>query len=333
MSSPRAATSVATSTLKRPWRKRCSVRSRCACAMSPCSTSVDMRRPSAAVTSSASRLVWQKQIALLPLANTVTRSARMVLRLAGEHAQLMTSMSGLSFCWLSPTRSMFTCSRRYFCVRRSTQLGMVAENRNVWRCSGISCMMRSTSSSNPTASIWSASSRMQYSIWSSCRLPRLMRSMRRPGVPTTMSTPRRRSRSWLAMAAPPYTHSVLRLGEVACISFSTCMASSRVGASTMQRGRRLARSWGLFWSPSMTGRAKPRVLPVPVRARPTMSRPAMAGASTADWMGNSTSMPRLRSAALVMADSGKLSMWLGSFSAVGLASPSSSMSSSSSSLS
>mmetsp|Transcript_5124 Transcript_5124/g.12767 ORF Transcript_5124/g.12767 Transcript_5124/m.12767 type:complete len:204 (-) Transcript_5124:1005-1616(-) len=203
MSRPRAATSVATRTLKRPSRKRLSVRSRCACAMSPCSTSVVIRRPSAAVTSSASRLVCVKMMALAPLAYTVTRSARMVVRLWWLHAQLMMSMVSATFCGEFPTRSITRWSRRYFCVNFLTQLGMVAENRKVWRVSGISCMMRSTSSSKPTASIWSASSNTQYSISSSTSERRCIRSMRRPGVPTTMSTPLRSARSWLVMATPP----------------------------------------------------------------------------------------------------------------------------------
>ena len=77
----------------------------------------------------------------------------MVVRLWCEHAHDMTSMGDATFCFESPTRSMVTASRRYFCVTRFTQTGMVAEKRNVCLCSGISCMMRSTFSSNPTASI------------------------------------------------------------------------------------------------------------------------------------------------------------------------------------
>ena len=114
MSSPRAATSVATNTLKRPSRNRFSVRSRCACAMSPCSTSVAILRPSAAVTSSASRLVCVKQIALAPFPYTVTRSAKIVVRDWCEHAQDMTSIVDATFCFESPTRSIVTASFRYF---------------------------------------------------------------------------------------------------------------------------------------------------------------------------------------------------------------------------
>ena len=171
--------------------------------MSPWSTSVAMRLPRAAVTSSASLFVCVKQMALAPLPYTVTRSARMVVLLVWEHAQDMTSMVSATFCSWDPTRSIVTWSARYFWVMRVTHDGIVAEKRKVCLCSGISSMMRSTSSSNPTASIWSASSRTQYSMSWRLREPRWMRSMSRPGVPTTMSTPRRSGRSWLEMATPP----------------------------------------------------------------------------------------------------------------------------------
>ena len=95
-------------------------------------------------------------------------------------------------------------------------------------------------------------------------------------------------------------------GTVASISFSPWFASSRVGASTMQRGR-ASRESPLVNRLSMMGREKPSVLPVPVLARPTTSRPSSAGASTFAWMSNSVSMPRFFSAALVISDRGKLS--------------------------
>ena len=46
----------------------------------------------------------------------------------------------------------------------------------------------------------------------------------------------------------------------------TWIASSRVGSITMARGLRPRSLDGFFFSSSMRGRAKPRVLPVPVRA-------------------------------------------------------------------
>ena len=79
--------------------------------------------------------------------------------------------------------------------------------------------------------------------------------------------------------SPPYTQAVRSLGAVSANSRSTCLASSRVGASTMQRGSllRLPPSKSSAISFSMTGRAKARVLPEPVRARPIKSRPACVG--------------------------------------------------------
>ena len=70
---------------------------------------------------------------------------------------------------------------------------------------------------------------------------------------------------------PPYTQAVFNLGPVAANSRSTCLASSLVGASTMHPG-----DLGLCvraMSFSTTGRAKARVLPDPVLARPIRSRP------------------------------------------------------------
>lgn len=75
-----------------------------------------------------------------------------------------------------------------------------------------------------------------------------------------------------AESTPPYTQAVLRVGPVAANSRSTCLASSRVGASTMHPGD--LGLLGRAMSFSTTGRAKAKVLPDPVRARPIRSRPA-----------------------------------------------------------
>mmetsp|Transcript_4436 Transcript_4436/g.20133 ORF Transcript_4436/g.20133 Transcript_4436/m.20133 type:complete len:223 (-) Transcript_4436:210-878(-) len=97
----------------------------------------------------------------------------------------------------------------------------------------------------------------------------------------------------------------------------------------MHRGFRdlSVRLLGLERSDSMMGSENPRVFPVPVLARPTTSLPCSAGSSTDAWMGNRVSMPRLRRAALVMSERGKLSRCMGSR----FSSSSSSLSSSSSS--
>lgn len=74
----------------------------------------------------------------------------------------------------------------------------------------------------------------------------------------------------------------------------TCLASSRVGASTRHCGRRCLRAPG-SWDArifSITGMAKARVLPEPVLARAMRSEPLMAGSNTVFWMGKRAVMPR-----------------------------------------
>ncbi len=60
----------------------------------------------------------------------------------------------------SPTRSTVSGDCWYCLVSRFTQPGMVAENSSVWRSLGEYLRMASTSSSNPSLSMRSASSRM-----------------------------------------------------------------------------------------------------------------------------------------------------------------------------
>ncbi|MNG41138.1 hypothetical protein D3C84_1301200 [compost metagenome] len=67
--------------------------------------------------------------------------------------------------------------------------GMVAENSSVWRTGGVPAMRVSTSGRKPRSSISSASSRMTILTFFRTRCFCLYRSMRRPGVPTTTSTP------------------------------------------------------------------------------------------------------------------------------------------------
>ena len=65
-----------------------------------------------------------------------------------------------------------------------------------------------------------------------------MRSISRPGVATTMSTPRSRARSCGVYDMPPATRITDRstIGAAGSSASVTCMASSRVGTSTMPRG-------------------------------------------------------------------------------------------------
>ena len=58
-------------------------------------------------------------------------------------------------------------------------------------------------------SISSASSKIKVSILLSLRALRLIRSRRRPGVPTTMWAPERRALICFSMLEPPYTERTL----------------------------------------------------------------------------------------------------------------------------
>ena len=70
--------------------------------------------------------------------------------------------------------------------------GQVAENMAVWRPFSLSLqklIMYRTSSSKPISSMRSASSRTKNSTALKSQAPSLMRSLMRPGVATTQSTP------------------------------------------------------------------------------------------------------------------------------------------------
>lgn len=139
------------------------------------------------------------------------------------------------------TRSIVKGSLRYFRASFFTQVGIVAEKSIPWRFLGICSKIRSTSSSNPTANIWSASSSTKWRMSCRSKTRRSIRSCMRPGVPTAMSTPRSSCLCCIVMDTPPYTHTVASIGAVSMNSRSTCFASSRVGASTSALGARPGR--------------------------------------------------------------------------------------------
>ena len=88
-------------------------------------------------------------------------------------------------------------------TRRLISGDMVAEKNRVCFVSGMASAMRSMSSRKPISSISSASSRISMRSPSSLNAPDSIRSMTRPGVPTTNCTPRRRASSCGRKEAPP----------------------------------------------------------------------------------------------------------------------------------
>ncbi len=130
--------------------------------------------------------------------------------------------------------------------------------------------------------------------------PCFIRSSRRPGVATTMSTPRRSCCTWPCWLTPPKIVMTLRPATVASGSMTSriWLASSRVGARIRPRG------WPGWVRPAgpdgtrrarraTSGSAKARVLPEPVRPRPSTSLPARVSGRVAVWMANGAVMPRL----------------------------------------
>ena len=87
------------------------------------------------------------------------------------------------------------------------------------------------------------------------------------------------------MLSPPISSAWVRLR---CLPYltkfsATCSASSRVGSRISERGMRaLARPLARM---SSIGRVKPAVLPVPVWAQPSTSRPISTTGMACSWIG------------------------------------------------
>jgi hypothetical protein len=79
----------------------------------------------------------------------------------------------------------------------------VAENKRFWRAGGNAEMILRMSRMKPMSSMRSASSSTSVSTLSRRTVPCCMWSSRRPGVATTMSTPRRNSVICGPMPTPP----------------------------------------------------------------------------------------------------------------------------------
>mmetsp|Transcript_12283 Transcript_12283/g.31175 ORF Transcript_12283/g.31175 Transcript_12283/m.31175 type:complete len:225 (-) Transcript_12283:567-1241(-) len=205
ISSPRAATSVATRMLNFPCLNPAIVTSRCACAMSPCSTWQSFATQDDSAISFASFFVSAKMmhLPLRPLYRRITSPSVACFTEWGQQmAKCLTSWDVwiLSF----PIRStVIRSGAMYLGAIFLIQAGMVAENRSVWCFCVIFLRISSIESANPMFNISSASSRMTNSTACKFRVPRLMWSMIRPAVPTTTSTPRLRAFSCGAYGAPP----------------------------------------------------------------------------------------------------------------------------------
>ena len=113
------------------------------------------------------------------------------------------------------------------------------------------------------------------------------RSVSRPGVAISTSTPGAIFLTWLKRETPPSTSAVETCAPLASMrnDSSICTASSRVGTRISARavfGRRLLPSAMIF---DRIGSAKAAVLPEPVWATPRMSRPASCAGMALTWIG------------------------------------------------
>ena len=166
--------------------------------------------------------------------------------------------------------------------------GTVAENIKVRRSEGVASKIDSNSSRNPMFNISSASSNTTARRPDVSKDPRSMWSRKRPGVPTTMCTPRFKARRSVPMSMPPTQEEIL--APVGSKSHSssrfTCKASSRVGAITSAKGT-VARSNVSAPSSRVGASAKPNatVLPEPVWAETKRSESANFGSETETCTG------------------------------------------------
>mmetsp|Transcript_13471 Transcript_13471/g.32987 ORF Transcript_13471/g.32987 Transcript_13471/m.32987 type:complete len:266 (-) Transcript_13471:842-1639(-) len=245
MSSPRDATSVATSTLTLPLEKSRSAPSRSLWPSPPCSATAGMPSlHSAAATSS--HLVLRSTNTTVsgmggpPLDSPAASSASS----AHSSSSLPASAHRSSVCATlavgvdtAPTLTV-TGWLRYACASASISRGMVAENSSVWWRCGRRAMTSLICGSKPMSSMRSASSSTRYVTSDSTHTPSFIRSSSRPGVPTTISTPRRSASTCSFLGTPPYTHTerTPHLAPASCSTWLICSASSRVGAMTSAYG-------------------------------------------------------------------------------------------------
>ena len=227
---PLAATSVAIRMLHLPFLKLFMTCVRCICFISPCRpTAAKPRFCRASVSSSTIFLVLQNTIEETGFFDASSRCRASVFlpigTLMAYCAMASTVRCGL---WICTIWGSFW----YCLVMARIAGGIVAENKTVWRSSGVWARTDSISSRNPMFSISSASSNTIVRRCSSLRVRRRRWSKTLPGVPTTMFAPFFRAWICRSMLAPPYTATGFthRLNFANLpISSQACMASSLVG--------------------------------------------------------------------------------------------------------
>mmetsp|Transcript_50320 Transcript_50320/g.89885 ORF Transcript_50320/g.89885 Transcript_50320/m.89885 type:complete len:284 (+) Transcript_50320:520-1371(+) len=172
-----------------------------------------------------------------------------------------------------------------------TSLSQVALNISVWRSERSMEIICRIWGSNPKSSIWSASSSTSIVTRSMGTTPVVAKSIRRPGVATTISQPLTSFAPWRYLLAPPSCPPYAtptwtpRGSWNFSNSLSICKTSSRVGARIKQTGPMPIFEGGWAFTCLNTGNPKPRVLPLPVCARPIVSRPDKTIGQATFWIG------------------------------------------------
>lgn len=153
--------------------------------------------------------------------------------------------------------------------------GMVAEKSSVCRVGGTEPRIASSCEAKPISKSRSASSHTTYSTRESESWASTSTCCSRPGVPTRMSGLRASTSNCESTESPPTRSAMPSAGVTKCDSsrqnLCVCSASSRVGESTSPRSPTTVECAPSF---SSMGIAKAAVLPEPVRAMATTSRPA-----------------------------------------------------------
>ena len=163
--------------------------------------------------------------------------------------------------------------------------GSVAENSTVWRSAGVDVEDRLDVLGEAHVEHLVGLVEHDQRMPSSCSVPRLMWSMARPGVATTTcdAVAQRAELAADRLAAVDRQHpgaelaavAVHRLGHLHGELAGRARARGRSGAAAGRRGR----------CSCSAGRANAAVLPVPVAAWPSTSRPASSGGMASRWIG------------------------------------------------
>ena len=179
---------------------------------------------------------------------------------------------------------MRTGSRWYFRARALMRAGIVAENSTVCRSSGVACRMESMSSAKPMSSISSASSRITVRI--AVELQRaaadVIEGAAGRGHDDVHATIER-------LQLPEDRLAAVDRGdldaELASVPEDRLADLHRQLAGRYQDQARTARPWPTVSIICSTGNANAAVLPVPVAAWPSRSRPASRWGMVWRWIG------------------------------------------------